>query len=383
MYERVLWFFLGAILFVFAAIIFMSLFMPQAEATTTMTKYTGLNTSPLQPLVFIQDSYGNIHVSSADTFVWRVLRCMAPASGYDAYLSTGILQSHGLRISENTSPYKSTTWYTEDIDFATGLGTGDVVNPQVLRASELTAFVRFVKSPNVPVPPPELWAGGNSPIRISVYYLPTADTKPTLQYRDFSTIVSYDDISDSENFYLLDLDESLLATRGFLNIEFNFTRAYRGGTIVGEMPSPDSRYFLYGNVPGGQTGYQTVEHAASTYISGSQDPVTVHGKLGDVVMGYNLGSQTPQLSLVGRSQLDIFRTTHTGPLDPFLTYRPAVYAPFTPYWHEGSTGIGIQTITIPYYRLYDDPENDSTQYQITCTISNPWGSEDLFPHRFT
>ena len=286
----------GSAVGVFVVILAVSLFLPQAEATTVLSKYSGLNTSPLQPLVFIQDSYGNVHVSSSDTYVWRVLRCTAPASGYDAYLSTGILQSHGLRVSANTSPYKSPVWYTQDIDFSTGYDRV-VIDPQVLRGSELMAYVE-IKQAVSPFNGEGRPVDNKSPNMLSVYYLPAKDTEPTVQYRDYSSIITPNNAGE---LYVLDLDEELLKTRGFLYLEFNYTNGYKrvpeyrtgdpGYTAIRSgypVPDTNSRFFLYGNVPGGQTGYQTVEHSPSTYLQGSQDPVAVGGKLGDVVFGYNL-----------------------------------------------------------------------------------------------
>ena len=121
MYERVLWFFLGAILFVVAAVIFMSLFMPQADAQTTALQYRDVAGTPLQPLTFVQDSYGNIHVSSSDTYVWRVLRCVAPASNYDSYLSTGVMLMP-------FDDYDSVTWYTEDMGDADGYASASPIS---------------------------------------------------------------------------------------------------------------------------------------------------------------------------------------------------------------------------------------------------------------
>ena len=322
----------GSAVGVFVVILAVSLFLPQAEATTVLSKYSGLNTSPLQPLVFIQDSYGNVHVSSSDTYVWRVLRCTAPASGYDAYLSTGILQSHGLRVSANTSPYKSPVWYTQDIDFSTGYDRV-VIDPQVLRGSELMAYVE-IKQAVSPFNGEGRPVDNKSPNMLSVYYLPAKDTEPTAQYRDYSSIITPNNAGE---LYVLDLDEELLKTRGFLYLEFNYTNGYKrvpeyrtgdsGYTAIRSgypVPDTNSRFFLYGNVPGGQTGYQTVEHSPSTYLQGSQDPVAVGGKLGDVVFGYNLPAN-PKLSLISRVELDIFRTTALGPIEPFSIYRPAVY----------------------------------------------------------
>ena len=385
MYERVLWFFLGAILFVFAAVIFMSLFLPQADAQTTALQYLNVAGNPLQPLTFIQDSYGNIHVSSSDTYVWRVLRCVAPASGYDEYLSTGVLL-------QPFDDYDSITWYTEDLGDTDGYASATVINPSLLRGESMGLFVKFTGFPLTNFGPSSDYESA-----IRVYYLSTAgevlsDSNMVLSLNLGNNAILRSDLNQRvydptklnpvTGLLYVDLDETLLESRGFLSVHIG--KRSSGGVFTND---PNGRFFIYSGLPG-TTGFSTFEHHPTTYlVTGIPSTTFPRVEIGDLITGGNLDSGATDIRFVGRNPgtgPDIFRSAINGTVDDVdITYRPLSFVPYTPYYHEGSAGIGRQTFTIPYYELYDDPQSTSTNYQITCTISNPWGTEDLFPHRFT
>ena len=357
------------------AILAVSLFLPQAAAQTTALQYNDVAATPLQPLTFIQDSYGNVHISSQDTFVWRVLHCRAPASNYDQYLSTGVT------IMPFTD-YDSSTWYVENLGATDGFTSMTVIDQRLLVGDSMGLFVKFGdKDRSV-----------QSSLR--VYYLTTpgetlSDSNIVLSLdlgnsQVFTHGIGYhyaDRFDPAKGIVYVDLDEVLLEQRGYLSVHI-------GHKLVNFVNDPNARFYVYSGLPG-TPGFTTFQHKPTTYLSVGEPNVNFFNlERGDYILSGNVdrGFVTKQIHPIALppSTVDIFRSGVDGTVDDATTiYRPLSFSPFTPYYHEGNTGIGRQTFTIPYYELYDDPQSDSTNYQITCTITNPWGSEDLFPHRFT
>ena len=177
---------------------------------------------------------------------------------------------------------------------------------------------------------------------------------------------------------MVDLDEDLLRDRGYLII----TSASGGQQVATSLLNPS--YFLYSTLPGGPGSWQTFEYKPSLLWNTGEPSVNATMKTGNIVMGYNIDSNSKHLSLIGRgSEGDYFREVADGSFLALHTWAPGHYQQIEPYWYPGVTTSPINVLTIPYYKLHDDPDNDSTSYILTCQIVNPWGTEDLFSHRHT
>ena len=336
------------------AILAVSLFLPQAEAQTTSLRYSDVTTTPLQPLTFIQDSYGNIHVSSSDTYVWRVLRCVAPASGYDSYLSTGV-------VLMPFDDYDHVTWYTENLGATDGFSSMSVIDRSLLRGDSMGLFVKFT-----PV-------SSNDYVNVNalrVYYLSSAGDALTgsnivldldldnslvgqfpARYRD-------GDFDPTTDIIFVNLDTTLLESRGYLAVLIS----HEGKDTGSHVNDPGGRFYIYSGLPG-TTGFTTFAHHPTTYLATGIPSTTIPPvEIGDLITGGNLGSGSTDAKFIGRNPgtgPDMFRSAISGTVDDIdVTYRPLTFVPYTPYYHEGSAGIGRQTFTIPYYEfclLYTSP----------------------------
>ena len=349
---------------------FMPMIFPDADATTTVTKYAGVTSNPINPLHFRNDQYGNVHITSADFFVPRFLHCTAPASGYDAYIASGIIMGDGRM-------YNSPTWYSTDVStWPFGFTLLSKVNPQnMFHGGEIMAVI---KPESIPSP------GGGDYTYFGVYYLHNetskGDFRPASQFnRDYFQAGFSRTANDV---YMVDLDEEILKTRGYLLM--TNAHSFRGSWVAYTHDPVD--YFLYSTLPGGSGGWQTFEYKpAILYTGGTGEPgATVTTKAGNLALGYNIWAGNSEVSLMGRSTIsDYVRETMDGSFTALNVYAPGHYQQIEPYWYPDAAGSSINSLTIPYYKLYDDPDNDSTSYTLTCQIINPWGAEDLFSHRHT
>ena len=344
---------------------FMPMIFPDAEATTTITAYYDPQNNPVNPLHFRNDQYGNVHITSADFFVPRFLHCVAPASGYDAYIASGIIMGSGRM-------YYSPTWYSTDVSSWPHKFTGaDRIDPgNLLHGGQIVAVVD-----------PAGGGQGTGYYRPGVYYYPDSTTEfDHTKFRDASSAIDRSGQANAEVLLMIDLDEDLLRERGYLIITYPWVT----NPPQQVYPSADPSYFLYSTLPGGPGSWQTFEYEPSLLWKTGEPAVNTTMKTGNIAMGYNIDMNAKHLSLIGRgSEGDYFREVADGSFTALHTWAPGHYQPIEPYWYPGVTTSPINVLTIPYYKLYDDPDNDSTSYTLTCQIVNPWGTEDLFSHRHT
>ena len=340
---------------------FMPMIFPDADATTTVTKYAGVTSNPINPLHFRNDQYGNVHITSADFFVPRFLHCAAPASGYDAYIASGIIMGDGRM-------YNSPTWYSTDVSTWPFEFTHlSKVNPQnMFHGGEIMAVI---KPESIPSP------GGGGYSYFGVYYLHNetskGDFRPASQFnRDYFQAGFSRTANDV---YMVDLDEEILKTRGYLLM--TNAHSFRGSWVAYTHDPVD--YFLYSTLPGGSGGWQTFEYKPAILYTGGTG-ATVTTKAGNLALGYNILAQNSEVSVIARAQGDFIRETMDGSFTALNVHTPGHYQQIEPYWYPDAAGSSINSLTIPYYKLYDDPDNDSTSYALTCQIINPWGAEDLF-----
>ena len=347
---------------------FMPMIFPDAEAKTEVTKYPGVTSNPVNPLHFRNDQYGNVHITSADFFVPRFLHCTAPASGYDAYIASGIIQGDGRM-------YSTPTWYSTDADgWVHQFTQTSTVSPsQMIHGGEVIAVVTADEQSSI------------GSYILAVYYAPNATASLSYSrsslgpFNDYQagTSISVNDL------LMIDLDEDILRDRGYLHMTHLAWGPSNNPRQVGNI-----HYFLYSTLPGGAGGWQTFEYKpAILYTGGTGEPgATVTAKAGNLALGYNILVENSEVSILNRqsgSIGDFVRETTDGPFTAMNIIAPGHYQQIEPYWYPGAAGSAINTLTIPYYKLYDDPDNDSTSYVLTCQIVNPWGTEDLFSHRHT
>ena len=275
--------------------------------------------------------------------------------------------------------YDSVTWYTEDMGDADGYASATVINPSLLRGDNMGLFVKFG---TVPVSGLGQYTSVQNSLR--VYYLSTAgetltDSNQVLAFdlENYPTVLRnptrYEHSSSvfdpNTGLVYVDLDETLLESRGFLSVHIG--QKYRTNDEF--FNDPNGRFFIYSGLPG-TTGFSTFEHHPTTYLAIGIPSTTIpRVEIGDLITGGNIDAGATDVRFVGRNAgtgPDIFRSAINGTVDDAdISLRPFSFVSYTPYYHEGTSGIGRQTFTIPYYELYDDPQNDSTNYQITCTIS--------------
>ena len=263
------------------------------------------------------------------------MRCVAPASDYDEYVSTGVLFMP-------FDDYSSATWYTEDLDQTDGYTSGAVIDRSLLRGDDMGLFIKFTDNTAYigggSGGTPRVYTTMNS---LRVYYLDSAgDTLTDLNVglsMDLNNIKKrhgggnygylqsqFDPVTD---LMYVDLDENLLEQRGYLSVHI-------GKKSVGSaefVDDPGGRFYIYSGLPG-TPGFTTFEHHPTTYLAPGSSPVTIpRVEIGDLITGGNLNGTSTDLSFVGRNPVvgsDLFRSAINGTVDDVdVTYRPLSFVP--------------------------------------------------------
>ena len=340
--------------YVIPMVFFLMVFFPSAYGTTTVQTYGSVHTAPTAQVIYTTDiGTGDLTVTSADLYTWRVVQCDIPGES-DIVFSSGIPL-----VSRAMIDHVGLDW--PESDFVALSGMDLVYTPNIL-VSDAIAYTYFFFDYGT--------------LTEAVYWeSPGGGTVEEL----VTMSEAFTNAAGVDKFHKWTLDTSGYRADDVLSIRFEGSTD-RTSQAVSHR---DHETIFQGGLPFGKPGYQTME-IMSTIKGG--DSSTLDLQVGDVVYGYGIFPGVTMVKMAGGFTYQISSVTPYPNLvtDPFVLYRVSVggtYDPFADSSIENSKKYAVhlrpqwsaqtedlQEIVIPGSRITESGV-------VTCSIGNPWGAD--------